>query len=220
MHVCCSETGKKCEKADPVNGNNFTILIFFQLCAYAFPRCIIEQHESIDGYSIPKTKRLPLCQEDCIATHLQFCYNDWVLIEEKNERKTHLKSRGHFRLPNCTMLPKYNKSPKSPSCSYIGLTEMDDSLISYDCRIGSGKHYLGTQNVTATGIPCQNWNVQSPHAHITPPDIFPELKNAENYCRNLGGAEPQPWCYTMDKSVRWALCEVCFYFHSVLTNKF
>lgn len=67
---------------------------------------------------------------------------------------------------------------------------------------------MGNANVTASGIACQNWNIQTPHAHITPPEVFPELKNAENYCRNIGGEEPQPWCYTLDKNVRWAHCDV------------
>lgn len=85
------------------------------LCAYAFPQCII-----IDG----ETKKLPLCYEDCVATHYQFCYNDWVLLEEKRDRGVHIKTRGHFRLPNCKILPRYNSSGETPMCSYVGLTEM------------------------------------------------------------------------------------------------
>lgn len=63
-------------------------------------------------------------------------------------------------------------------------------------------------NVTETGIPCQKWTSQSPHHHYTPPLVFPELDDAENYCRNAGGQEPQPWCYTTDKNVRWQRCEI------------
>lgn len=62
-----------------------------------------------------------------MATHLQYCYNDWVLIEEKKERNMFLKSRGHFRLPNCLVLPKYNSSARRPTCSYVGLTELDET---------------------------------------------------------------------------------------------
>lgn len=87
------------------------------LCAYAFPRCIINERE--------RTKMLPLCYEDCVATHQQFCYNDWVLLEEKNDRGIPLKTRGHFRLPDCKSLPRYNSSAKIPTCSYVGLTEMN-----------------------------------------------------------------------------------------------
>ncbi|XP_055689281.1 tyrosine-protein kinase transmembrane receptor Ror2 [Lutzomyia longipalpis] len=169
------------------------------LCAYAFPQCVVE-----DG----ATMKLPLCYEDCVATHLQFCYNDWVLIEEKKLKKIFYKSRGHFRLPQCEELPKFERDTKPLTCSYVGLTEMNINEITYDCRMGNGRHYLGTINVTQTGIPCQNWDSQSPHTHIQPPNVFPEVRNAENFCRNAGGSEPYPWCYTSDPSTRWAYCEV------------
>lgn len=85
---------------------------------------------------------------------------------------------------------------------------MTNDLITRDCRIGNGRHYMGTINMTNTGIPCQKWSVHSPHEHIRPPDVFPELRNAENYCRNVGGEESQPWCYTMSRTVRWQHCNV------------
>ncbi|XP_002062974.3 tyrosine-protein kinase transmembrane receptor Ror2 [Drosophila willistoni] len=171
------------------------------LCAYAFPRC----HLLESG----RAQKVPLCFEDCQATHLQFCYNDWVLIEEKKERHIYLKSRGHFRLPNCSALPHYNASSmKRPNCSYIGLTEIRESEVSYDCRNGNGRFYLGTMNVTKSGIPCQRWDNQHPHKHIQPPLVFPQLIEGENYCRNAGGEEPQPWCYTTDESVRWQHCDI------------
>lgn len=83
------------------------------MCAYAFPKCHIQNGNAI---------KLPLCYEDCIATHFQYCYNDWVLIEEKKGRNIFIKSREHFRLPNCDILPKYNESTKT--CSYIALAEI------------------------------------------------------------------------------------------------
>ncbi|XP_037953857.1 tyrosine-protein kinase transmembrane receptor Ror2 [Teleopsis dalmanni] len=169
------------------------------LCAYAFPRCFVENGRTI---------KVPLCYEDCTATHLQYCYNDWVLIEEKKERNIFIKSRGHFRLPNCAVLPKHNATARKPNCSYIGLTEIKDNEVSYDCRNGNGRYYLGTMNVTKTGIPCQRWDVQHPHKHIQPPQVFPQIAEGENYCRNAGAEEPYPWCYTTDESVRWQHCDI------------
>ncbi|KNC21827.1 Tyrosine-protein kinase transmembrane receptor Ror2 [Lucilia cuprina] len=169
------------------------------LCAYAFPNCLME-----NGLTI----KLPLCYEDCTAIHLQYCYNDWVLIEEKKERNIYIKSRGHFRLPNCSILPKYNSTLKRPNCSYVGLTEIKEDEVSYDCRNGNGRYYLGTMNVTKSGIPCQRWDTQHPHKHIQPPLVFPQIKNGENFCRNAGGEEPFPWCYTIDESVRWQHCDI------------
>lgn len=88
------------------------------LCAYAFPRC-----KNADG----AVHKLPLCYEDCIAVQKLFCYNDWVLVEQNKERGKFLKSRGHFRLPDCEELPRYNRSSKQPTCSYIGVTEMNEA---------------------------------------------------------------------------------------------
>ncbi|KFB52887.1 AGAP006988-PA-like protein [Anopheles sinensis] len=169
------------------------------LCAYAFPQCVIK-----DGNTI----RLPLCYEDCVATYLQFCYNDWALIEEKKERGDVIKSRGHFRLPNCEVLPRYNRTAKPPVCSHVGLTDLVSEEVTVDCRMGNGRFYLGTMNVTSTGIPCQKWDSQEPHSHHKPPLVFAELQDAENYCRNAGGEEPTPWCYTTDKTVRWQACDI------------
>lgn len=79
--------------------------------------------------------RLPLCYEDCVAVHKQFCYNDWVLIEEKKEKGIYFKSRGHFRLPNCEELPRYNKTAKPSTCSYVSLTELNEDEITCKCFI-------------------------------------------------------------------------------------
>lgn len=89
------------------------------LCAYAFPRCKAET-------STP----LPLCYEDCIAAQKLFCYNDWVLIEQNKERGKYFKSRGHFQLPECEKLPRYNKTSKIATCSYVGLTDMNQAEVS------------------------------------------------------------------------------------------
>lgn len=74
--------------------------------------------------------------------------------------------------------------------------------------MANGRYYMGQVNVTKTGISCQNWNAQKPHTHIQPPKVFPQVQNSENYCRNAGGEEPSPWCYTMNESVRWQLCDI------------
>lgn len=77
-----------------------------------------------------------------------------------------------------------------------------------DCVKGRGRFYQGTVNRTKQGLPCQHWDSQVPHSHYRPPDVFPEVQNAENYCRNAGGEEPSPWCYTMDPTVRWQRCDI------------
>ena len=65
-------------------------------------------------------------------------------------------------------------------------------------------------NTTEKGIPCQEWFTDSPHSHpqSPPEDIFPEMTNADNFCRNPGGTESRPWCYTADPAVRWQHCSL------------
>ncbi|GLV43152.1 Neurospecific receptor kinase [Carabus blaptoides fortunei] len=169
------------------------------LCMYAFPQCIITEEGSVG---------LPLCYEDCIAVKEQLCYNDWAVIEHNKELGIYFKSRGHFQLPDCDMLPKFNPKNETPSCSHARLTEMKTELITYDCIKGSGRFYQGTVNTTKTGLECQKWDSQEPHSHDRPPMVFPEVQNAENYCRNAGGEESMPWCYTMDLNVRWQHCDI------------
>ncbi|XP_046583593.1 uncharacterized protein LOC124290811 [Haliotis rubra] len=77
------------------------------------------------------------------------------------------------------------------------------------------RDYKGQTNVTVTGIPCQRWDSQSPHAHVhTNISYFPDdkLEDAENYCRNPG-LKSRPWCYTNDPAVEWQYCpiRVCDY---------
>lgn len=90
------------------------LTLIFQkiLCTYAFPQCQ-------GGVG------LPLCYEDCQAVRHQFCFNEWALIEDNKVREIYIRSRSHFRLPDCDRLPKYTKE----KCSHISLTAMNQDLI-------------------------------------------------------------------------------------------
>lgn len=74
-------------------------------------------------------------------------------------------------------------------------------------------------NVTASGLLCQRWDSQVPHSHNYPPNVFPEMENSENYCRNAGGDEKLPWCYTSDTTKRWEYCNITRCPNSVVKDK-
>jgi len=167
------------------------------LCHYAFPDCVIQSGDA---------SGLPLCQEDCIALEQHFCYSEWSKIMREKERGIFLRSRGHFRLPDCSSLPRMGTT--NTTCTKTGVTDMRWDLATHNCVRDNGRFYQGKVNITKGGLNCQPWYTSHPHKHTSPPDVFPEMKNASNYCRNGGGIEHSPWCYTMDPLVRWQHCEI------------
>ena len=169
------------------------------LCHYAFPSCSWSS-------GLPSLK--PLCREDCIAVRDLFCFNEWAMVENNIRKGIYFKSRGHFRLPVCEDLPSHGNSTTDPPCTHGGLTSVKMDEVTYTCIKGRGRFYQGPINKTKTGIPCQRWDSQSPHTHNRPPFVFPEIWNSENYCRNAGGEEPVPWCYTSDPKIRWQHCNI------------
>ncbi|XP_015354097.1 plasminogen isoform X1 [Marmota marmota marmota] len=76
-----------------------------------------------------------------------------------------------------------------------------------ECMHCSGEHYEGKISKTMSGIECQAWDSQTPHAHGYIPSKFPNKNLKMNYCRNPDG-EPRPWCFTTDPSKRWELCNI------------
>ncbi|OXB72916.1 UNVERIFIED_CONTAM: hypothetical protein H355_005383 [Colinus virginianus] len=106
----------------------------------------------------------------------------------------------------CASAPcRVTAPPYTLSCFF---TDFKKENITRTCYSGNGQFYQGWANVTASGIPCQKWSDQAPHLHRRTPQVFPELSDAENYCRNPGGENERPWCYTKDPSVTWEYCSV------------
>ena len=83
-----------------------------------------------------------------------------------------------------------------------------NTLDAASCVSGAGRYYQGQVNTTKGGLACQPWYSARPHNHTQPPPVFPEMRNASNFCRNGGGIESGPWCYTMDPLVRWQHCDI------------
>jgi len=70
-----------------------------------------------------------------------------------------------------------------------------------------------------SGIECQEWSAQWPHAHsyddikYFADSLFPdvELDDIANYCRNPVASEyvdAQPWCYTTEEAVEKEFCDI------------
>ena len=169
------------------------------LCHYAFPDCSIKEGEAAG---------LPLCYEDCVAIKDMFCYTQWADLIRQRERGVTIRSRGHFRLPDCSTLPRLASNSANATCTRSGLTDMRYDLVTNTCVRGNGRYYQGQVNTTKDGLECQPWYSSHPHPHTSPPPVFPEMKNSTNFCRNGGGIESSPWCYTMDPLVKWQHCNI------------
>ncbi|XP_013073516.2 muscle, skeletal receptor tyrosine protein kinase-like isoform X2 [Biomphalaria glabrata] len=160
------------------------------LCNQMFPNCT---DNTTEPWSV--------CQESCLAVTTLFCFKEFAKLEELRHEKI---TRGLMSLPDCLTLPsKWNSSQQCIDSDHHNRSE---EKVRGDCYVDNGRWYNGTVNVTISGRPCQRWEDNSPQNHQRSPLLFPELWNSENYCRNPGGEETQPWCYTTDKFFRWEKC--------------
>uniref|UniRef100_A0A8D0E761 receptor protein-tyrosine kinase n=1 Tax=Salvator merianae TaxID=96440 RepID=A0A8D0E761_SALMN len=167
------------------------------LCHYIFQEC--------NPSKIGPAPR-PVCREYCLAVKDLYCLKEWVLMEENAHKGIYKPGLMLLTLSECNRLPSLHQDPKS--CTRIPYFDLKKEDLTRTCYKGSGLTYQGSVNVTASGIPCQKWSEQVPHSHRKTPLVFPELSNAENYCRNPGGENERPWCYTKDSSVKWEFCNV------------
>ncbi|KAJ8260943.1 hypothetical protein COCON_G00166660 [Conger conger] len=147
----------------------------------------------------------PVCREHCLAVQHLYCQRDWASMEDSFTQG--LYSPGaRAPLPNCLLLPSQQTAPSL--CTAIPFVDIERDQVTKKCYNERGRFYQGSVNVTSSGFLCQKWSHQDPHLHQLSPDIIPELRNAENYCRNPGGERERPWCYTTDPLLRREYCNV------------
>uniref|UniRef100_A0A8C6IY21 receptor protein-tyrosine kinase n=1 Tax=Melopsittacus undulatus TaxID=13146 RepID=A0A8C6IY21_MELUD len=167
------------------------------LCNYIFQEC----NPSGAG---PAPK--PMCRENCLAVKDLYCFKEWFSMEENSQKGIYKPGLMLLTLPECNRLPSLHQDPSA--CTRIPFFGKVAYAAHWTCYTGNGQFYQGWANVTVSGIPCQKWRDQAPHLHRRTPQVFPELSDAENYCRNPGGENERPWCYTEDPSVTWEYCNV------------
>uniref|UniRef100_H3AUZ8 receptor protein-tyrosine kinase n=1 Tax=Latimeria chalumnae TaxID=7897 RepID=H3AUZ8_LATCH len=167
------------------------------LCHYTFQDC------NPTGMG-PAPK--PLCREHCFAVKDLYCFKEWLSMEENSRRGIYTTGL-ILTLPDCHRLPSMQEDPKG--CTRVPFfADIKKEHVTTSCYKEKGRFYQGSVNITSSGIPCQKWSEQAPHFHTRSPEVFPELSKSENYCRNPGGESERPWCYTMDRSVRWEYCNI------------
>ncbi|PKU44338.1 skeletal receptor tyrosine-protein kinase [Limosa lapponica baueri] len=111
---------------------------------------------------------------------------EWLSMEENSQKGIYKPGLMLLTLPECNRLPSLHQDPSA--CTRIPFFDFKKENITRTCYNGNGQFYQGWANVTASGIPCQKWSDQAPHLHRRTPQVFPELSDAENYCRNPGAS--------------------------------
>merc|ERR550537_1554214 len=114
---------------------------------------------------------------------------------------------------NCLQAKNYNELPSKVTllladmCTDLGCRETYEDAKAQD--------YIGCQAKTRSGLGCQKWTVQNPHAHNYKRDWWGRwpakyadkgILGGHNYCRNPDGKDTI-WCYTMDPETRWEYCD-------------
>jgi len=93
----------------------------------------------------------------------------------------------------------------------IGFDWVSPPTLYADITIAAGPPFCGTPPLqsdyrgpishTKSGLTCQSWSSQTPHAHQW-------CQEYKNYCRNPDGDSGGAWCYTTDPDVPWEYCSV------------
>ena len=66
-----------------------------------------------------------------------FCYSEWTRLLKQREKGVTVRSRGHFRLPECEALPRMAASHANATCTKSGITDMR-----YDLATSKSRKYF------------------------------------------------------------------------------
>ncbi|GFR72109.1 receptor protein-tyrosine kinase [Elysia marginata] len=182
------------------------------MCHLNFPTCHVPEAGAGQKPATVLGQPLPICRESCQAVTQLFCFRQLARIKLLKKDQILTGTVGLLGMPtNCSKLPsKLDKGPASgvPACVESDHYDYAPEKVSDTCYIEQGRWYNGTVSVTKNGLTCQRWDQVSPHDHNRLALIYPEVQDAANFCRNPGGEEPLPWCYTTDPGTRYEHCDI------------
>ncbi|CAB4016143.1 Hemicentin-1, partial [Paramuricea clavata] len=169
------------------------------ICRHRFPSC-----DGTQGVF----KKQTICRESCLE-YSRICHK----ISDIFVQYDSIRSPKHKKFYDCE-LKQHRNAGDSPECwyfngfaNYTDASPAPESATNTDCLYLNGSSYHGNISVTSSGIPCQSWTEQCPHRQ-TMNKTYPELNNAENYCRNPQNSGQRPWCFTTDRNKRWEYCDI------------
>ncbi|XP_076354950.1 inactive tyrosine-protein kinase transmembrane receptor ROR1-like isoform X2 [Tachypleus tridentatus] len=157
-------------------------------CYFAFPLCD-------ESSPIPKPREL--CRDECEVLEYKMCSLEYSIA------KRHPVIGKQNILPVCEDLSRVG-SEESQNCVRLGVPDSVQVDPQQSCYVGTGEDYRGTVSSTASGLTCQYWS----HQIFYQTSDYPELIGGHNYCRNPGGTESQPWCFTADSQTHRELCDI------------
>ncbi|KAH6940978.1 hypothetical protein HPB50_011542 [Hyalomma asiaticum] len=166
------------------------------LCFFVFPPCEPAPGAPPDRPPEPRS----VCRDECELLEQSLCRMEYSIA------KRHPLIGQQNILPVCEDLPPIG-SPEAQSCLRLGVPhrETDDVNKEEGCYVHGGEDYRGVVAETVSGLPCQPWTHQILFSRIAE---YPEIVGGHNYCRNPGGMESQPWCFTSGAVVKKEICNI------------
>ncbi|XP_077549499.1 tyrosine-protein kinase transmembrane receptor Ror-like [Haemaphysalis longicornis] len=166
------------------------------LCFFVFPPCEPAPGSPADRPPEPRS----VCRDECELLEQSLCRMEYSIA------KRHPLIGQQNILPVCEDLPPIG-SPESDACLRLGVPhrEVDDANKEESCYVHGGEDYRGVVSQTVSGLPCQPWTHQILFSRIAE---YPEIVGGHNYCRNPGGMESQPWCFTLGVVVKKEVCNI------------
>ncbi|RZF37831.1 hypothetical protein LSTR_LSTR016360 [Laodelphax striatellus] len=95
---------------------------------------------------------------------------------------------------DCHDLPSED-SEESEDCLSLHLPQPEPIVPEENCYWGVGENYRGAVSVSKLGHQCVPWN----HQAIVRSSEYHSLLGGHSHCRNPGGYENEPWCFTVHK---------------------